>query len=843
MIVYFADRAMNIVGHASDAIGNSIRIANDTCTQEVEHGSETLTFDLYFQPTTRAQVEDIASVGNYVLRYTGEKDNYKLYTIIDSELNVNDRRINVYAEDGGLDLLNETAGPFEPSTSLTIADYINKYINDTGFKIGKNEIGTSTKKLLTFDSDETVTKRLLNIASNFDAELTYSYTINRLKVTGKFVDIYKKIGSNKEIELRTNREIDNIVVKKSIANLCTGIYPIGSSPDGSVGYVSGRNSEGKTTYTWIMFSDSANGAEGMENSLSSHNFIGIATGKTKHLESENYKDYKWYRAIYNSVKTIPDGTNRILLRTGDNKEGEDPWGVPDSDSEKKYDYIRFADDEYGTNMSTSRKGKKYIGIATNKGADFTESKDGRIEANDPDNYNWDVYAGYDSTTLYVSKSDNRLGDGRYCHWVYGDSADGMSSMYSSPRHHNYVGFACTYSSTAPQNANEYIWSKITDNPAYNSDYAEYDWSLCGLREFQEDGKTPATTYTWLRFAKDLENLEVLTTPKSARYIGISYHQERINPTTSSWIYQWYDITGGNDKITLDGYSYDKGDIYVKDGTVYTRKGIEKWTRYRSASESLRTAKGAIVRRISYNEGDPDELVKLAIKDLEKYSEPEVNYEVTVKYLPENVFLGDKVNVVDDAGLLYVQARILKIERSETNDTTKVTFGDFLIRDSGISSETNAAAANFAAYAASRQVSYTWTAYADDDQGTNISTEAEGKAYIGIANNMSTRTPVLNDPLIFTWSKIQGKDGDSAVTVQIRSSNGDIFNNTALVTVLSLEVYEGTTQLTDEQVLSKYNIKWYLNGALVSGESGINLTVNNQVDSKLVYSVELDTKEE
>ena len=112
MIVYFADRSMNIIGHASDTIGNSYKIANDSCVKEIESGVESFSFDIYFTPATRAEVEKIADVGNYILKYTGNKDQHKLYTIIDSELNVNDRIINIFSEDGGLDLLNETAGPF-----------------------------------------------------------------------------------------------------------------------------------------------------------------------------------------------------------------------------------------------------------------------------------------------------------------------------------------------------------------------------------------------------------------------------------------------------------------------------------------------------------------------------------------------------------------------------------------------------------------------------------------------------------------------------------------------------------------------------------------------------------
>ena len=60
-------------------------------------------------------------------------------------------------------------------------------------------------------------------------------------------------------------------------------------------------------------------------------------------------------------------------------------------------------------------------------------------------------------------------------------------------------------------------------------------------------------------------------------------------------------------------------------------------------------------------------------------------------------------------------------------------------------------------------SYTWTKYADDASGTNLSDSPTGKAYIGIAVNQSSPTESTN-PVFYTWSKILGDTGSAGTSV-------------------------------------------------------------------------------
>ena len=63
----------------------------------------------------------------------------------------------------------------------------------------------------------------------------------------------------------------------------------------------------------------------------------------------------------------------------------------------------------------------------------------------------------------------------------------------------------------------------------------------------------------------------------------------------------------------------------------------------------------------------------------------MNYEANVINYPEGVRIGDKVNIIDDDGNLYLESRILKLETSAANNKIVATFGEFLIKSAGISS--------------------------------------------------------------------------------------------------------------------------------------------------------------
>ena len=229
MIVYFADRKMNILGQASTTLPKGLIIIDDVKDEDVDSGVSVFECEIGFDASTRAAVEACVEVGNYILR-KHDKEN-EFYTIIDSEINTRKQVAYIYAEDAGLDLLNEVVGEYEADQAYPIDHYIEKFAYDSGFEIGINEAASLTRKL-SWDGESTVTARLASVATQFDGcEISFSYDIERMRISKKKINIFKQRGKDIGTTLRLNQDIDNIVVKKTIVNVATALRCTGGTPE------------------------------------------------------------------------------------------------------------------------------------------------------------------------------------------------------------------------------------------------------------------------------------------------------------------------------------------------------------------------------------------------------------------------------------------------------------------------------------------------------------------------------------------------------------------------------------------------------------------------------------
>lgn len=434
MILYFADRKMNILGTAATDLPDGILIRDDVKVEDIDSGISTLSFKIPYG-LDHAIVRAMVREGNYILR-NYDRD-CEFYTILDIEDDSDREEVEVYAEDAGLDLLNEIVGEFSAPAAKPVAFYVNEFAYDSGFEIGVNEISDRERKL-SWDGESTAAERIRSVATQFDAEIGYRFDIKGLRVMHKYIDLYRKRGKDIAQELRLHREIGRIIEKRSIADLVTALRVTGGTPEGE----------------------------------------------------------------------------------------EDP-------------------------------------------------------------------------------------------------------------------------------------------------------------------------------------------------------------------------------VTLDGYTYDDGDIYVENGMLFSRSALAEWSRYLSETGDN---VGHIVGAKTYEATTKASLCTSAVKDLRKYSKPQVTYEAEIMDLPENLKVGDTVRIVDRAGELYLSARLLKMETRASERTQTATLGDYLVKSAGISAEVQAMAEEFRRAAKSR---YTWYAYADDAAGSGISLDSTGKSYVGIAPNRLAETPDVTNPAVYTWSLIKG----------------------------------------------------------------------------------------
>lgn len=249
MILYFADKNFKILGTASTSLSGGYVITDDTKKEEVETGVATLDCTVAYTDDTRSDIESWCRAGNYVLAYYGKEtaadmDIVNLFMITTTELSVLDHEIKFESEDSGLDLLNNLAKEYTGTEQMSAADYINKFLEKTGFRLRNNNVSKNPKKL-EWTSTDTVTKRLADIAEKFEIELAYGFSVKGLTVSDRWVDIADETGRDTKINLYIDKEVNNITVKNTIENLATALYATGKDNLTLVGFTIPEEDKGK----------------------------------------------------------------------------------------------------------------------------------------------------------------------------------------------------------------------------------------------------------------------------------------------------------------------------------------------------------------------------------------------------------------------------------------------------------------------------------------------------------------------------------------------------------------------------------------------------------------------
>ena len=437
MIIYFADRKMHILGKASTNLPKGARITDDLKTEEVEVGVKVFECDLSYTSGNQKTIKEWAKAGNYILRKNGEETEF--YTIIDSENDSKDRIISIYAEDVGLDLLNEVVEPYEADQAYPITHYIERFSYDSGFEVGINEVSNLSRKLK-WEGEETATARILSVATQFDAEVKYRFEVKGLTITHKYIDIYKKIGMDTGIKLRLNRDIDRIVTKESVANLATALNVKGGTPEGQENpitlngyqyddgdfYVDGTMLKSRkalekwSRYLWETGPDVGHIVQQYSyDTTSQSELCNRAVSQLKKIcdMEVNYEvdiSVLPQNAKIGDTVYIVDGKDQTYLsarilkletsvsqRTNKATLGEyliQSRGISQKLEELAqqfqniaanrimYTWIVYADDELGTGISLYPEGKIYMGIAANQLTDI-------VDLSDPSIFEWSLIKG------------------------------------------------------------------------------------------------------------------------------------------------------------------------------------------------------------------------------------------------------------------------------------------------------------------------------------------------------------------------------------------------------------------------------------------------------------------
>lgn len=232
MDFYFTDRKFNLIEIASTDGQAPYQLSVAADLESINAGARTLSGTLVFTKEQANRINQMAALGNYVL-YHDKFGNDRFMTIMDIRHDPLNGTHDFTAEDAGVDLINETIGAYTADKAYDIAYYINKFTYDSGFKIGTNEISTLSRKLKWEGTDETALARVLSVATQFDAELDFSFEISGTNVVKRYINIYKHRGADNQIRLYLDKDINNIVTTGDIYDLYTSVYATGGTPEGS----------------------------------------------------------------------------------------------------------------------------------------------------------------------------------------------------------------------------------------------------------------------------------------------------------------------------------------------------------------------------------------------------------------------------------------------------------------------------------------------------------------------------------------------------------------------------------------------------------------------------------
>jgi len=86
----------------------------------------------------------------------------------------------------------------------------------------------------------------------------------------------------------------------------------------------------------------------------------------------------------------------------------------------------------------------------------------------------------------------------------------------------------------------------------------------------------------------------------------------------------------------------------------------------------------------------------------------------------------------------------------------------------------------------------------------------------------------------------GTDGADALTLVVTSSNGLIFKNSSIATVLNAHVYKGGVEVTGTALTALGTIRWYKDGSTTAAATGQTLTIDaGDVTGKATYVAQLE----
>ncbi|MFR6586106.1 MAG: phage tail protein [Lacticaseibacillus rhamnosus] len=601
MEYYFADRKSNILGVGSTDGKGEWRIDNDIETQSVDNRPAVeLSLDIHFTTDQEQAVNEMAKATNFIM-YQDEEGNGHQMVIESVDHDSLGHIHSIVASDAGNDLINETVGAFKADKPYTIADYITRFTNDSGWEIGINEFPDNVRTL-EWTSEESSLARIIAVAKDFDAVLSFGFEFVGTNLVKRVINIRHETAGDSLISFEMNKDINNIVTHLDTYDMETSIKAYGAVPestDGStnqdpinlIGYkwtdptgqfvldqygflhdtiavqkysrLLSNSNPNPTQSDWnrVKTFDSKSQAELLQAALAdlkkyNHpnetydidlvNSPYVPLNQTVHIADENQQ-------LFLSAKVLSIQRSRanhsVKLTLGEFAHETVSFDQRLSDLANKmanmpktiqfYPWLRYADDDKGTNMSAFPTGKKYMAIVwSNKTS---------VPSDNSTDYagKWALIQGKDGTDG-VPGAKGADGRTSYFHTAWANDVSGQSGFtVSGGDGKKYIGTYSDFTQADSTNPSDYNWALFKGEDGDVGPKGPQ--GLPGVK-----GADGRTAYAHFAYANSQDgHADFSTTDSNRKYIGF-YSDFTSGDSTNPSDYNWSLIKGADGADGKDG---------------------------------------------------------------------------------------------------------------------------------------------------------------------------------------------------------------------------------------------------------------------------------------------------
>lgn len=511
MEYYFSDRKFNIMGVArTTGKGEWLVSADSEVKATDDRPAIALTLTIPFKTEQEQAIDEMAAENNFVL-YQDEEGNGHQMVIASVTHDTLAHIHTVVCTDAGNDLMNEVVGAYKDDKAHTIADYITRFTNDSGWEIGINEFPTDVRTL-TWTDEDTSLSRIKSVAKDFDAVLSFGFVFVGTTAVKRVINIRHEETSDSLISFEMNKDINNIVKTVDIYDMETSVKAYGATPDGSndpinlIGYKwtdpTGQfvldqygflhDTIAVQKYSRLLSNSNPNPTQSDWNrvkTFDSNSQAALLQAALADLKKYNHPNVNYevdlanapYVPLNQTVHIVDENQNLFLsakvlsversraghytkLTLGDYANEQPNLYSALKDMAVKienipktvqyYPWVRYADDNQGTNMSAFPAGKKYMAIVwSNKSS---------VPSDNPADYagQWALIQGKDGKDG-VPGAKGADGKTPYFHIAYADSSDGKTNFsLDTPGSRKYIGTYSDFTQADSTDPSLYSWQLV-----------------------------------------------------------------------------------------------------------------------------------------------------------------------------------------------------------------------------------------------------------------------------------------------------------------------------------------------------------------------------------------------